>query len=421
MHDLTLIGVHEDGQHLLLADASGAKFRLPLDETLRVAARKDRPRLGQLQIEIDGGLRPRDVQSLIRQGLSAAEVADRSGWSIEKVRRFEGPILAEREWMAIKAQGTSVATDGSAHPTLAERTLERFRSRGVDQQQVEWDSARLESGQWVVTVSFPAGGRQRSASWRFDPATGALRAQNDDARWLGEDDRPSHLPTPHSAEGARSDDEVFDVTAPARGRAQARPAAAGRRSGNSGAGQEPTTEDELTSSIRAHHSNLRDRRGRRRAQASSIPGEHTSPTEVLPLEPLAIDLEDIDPPPARPRPSSPPPESPHEVPKTASAPEPHEQTLWQRRQDAAPPSSPSQKSTAPTTAPRTPVPAEPSTAPPPPRPLERPSHSPSATPTPTDSEDQSPPAGGRRGRARVPAWDDVVFGTRSRTATPEDD
>ena len=90
MQDLRLIGVHEDGQHLLLADADGGRYRLALDDALRAAARRDRPRLGQLQIEIEGGLRPRDVQALVRRGLSTEEVADRAGWTVEKVRRFEG-------------------------------------------------------------------------------------------------------------------------------------------------------------------------------------------------------------------------------------------------------------------------------------------------------------------------------------------
>ncbi|MGB7817938.1 MAG: septation protein SepH, partial [Ornithinibacter sp.] len=104
MQDLRLIGVHEDGQHLLLTDAQGARFRVSLDDALRAAARRDRPRLGQLQIEIDGGLRPREVQALIRRGLSTEEVADRAGWTVEKVRRFEGPVLAEREHVARKAR-----------------------------------------------------------------------------------------------------------------------------------------------------------------------------------------------------------------------------------------------------------------------------------------------------------------------------
>ena len=57
MRDLRLVGVHEDGQHLLLSDSDGERFRVPLDGPLRAAVRRDRPRLGQLQIEIEGALR----------------------------------------------------------------------------------------------------------------------------------------------------------------------------------------------------------------------------------------------------------------------------------------------------------------------------------------------------------------------------
>ena len=49
MQDLRLIGVHEDGVHLLLADDEGNRYQVPLDESLRAAARRDRPRLGQPQ------------------------------------------------------------------------------------------------------------------------------------------------------------------------------------------------------------------------------------------------------------------------------------------------------------------------------------------------------------------------------------
>jgi len=127
MQDLRLIGVHEDGHHLLLADADGGRYRLTLDEALRAAARRDRPRLGQLQIEIEGGLRPREVQALIRRGLSAEEVADRAGWTVEKVRRFEGPVLAEREHVAQVAQRCAVGSGGSGPVTLAERVADRLR------------------------------------------------------------------------------------------------------------------------------------------------------------------------------------------------------------------------------------------------------------------------------------------------------
>ena len=125
MQDLQLIGVHEDGEHLLLVGADGERFQMPLNEELRAAIRRDRPRLGQLQIEVDGGLRPRDVQSLIRAGHSCEETASRAGWSVEKVHRYEGPILAEREHVAGLAQRVRLRSHPheSAHPDHLRRRI----------------------------------------------------------------------------------------------------------------------------------------------------------------------------------------------------------------------------------------------------------------------------------------------------------
>ncbi|WP_281445447.1 septation protein SepH, partial [Paenarthrobacter nicotinovorans] len=38
MQDLRLVGVHDDGGHLLLSGPGGAMFQLPIDEALRAAA-----------------------------------------------------------------------------------------------------------------------------------------------------------------------------------------------------------------------------------------------------------------------------------------------------------------------------------------------------------------------------------------------
>ena len=177
MQDLQLIGVHEDGEHLLLSGAEGARFRMPVDEPLRAAIRHDRPRLGRLQTESDGGLRPRDVQALIRAGASAEETAERAGWPVEKVHRYEGPILAEREHVAGLARAArlrtrSGASTGASAPTLSARVSERLKGRGVDPREARWDSWRAEDGPWTVVLTFAAGGRQRQASWSFDLPTG---------------------------------------------------------------------------------------------------------------------------------------------------------------------------------------------------------------------------------------------------------
>src|SRR5688572_16080659 len=282
MQDLRLIGVHEDGQHLLLADADGGRFRLTLDEALRAAARRDRPRLGQLQIEIEGGLRPRDVQSLIRRGLSTEEVADRAGWTVEKVRRFEGPVLAEREHVARIAQQCAVGSRGTGPVTLAERVAERLRDRGVERDVAEWDSARDEEGAWSLTMTFPAGGRQRTATWRYEPLGGSVTATNDEARWLSEDAAAGSIPTPHRAPTS-GDLDVYDIDADG----------GVERSARDRAPHEPI---DLMAAMREH--SARGRRSRRRPSPSQTPGEDQPRADALPLEDLALDPAELPPPPA---------------------------------------------------------------------------------------------------------------------------
>ncbi|HET6968841.1 MAG TPA: septation protein SepH, partial [Ornithinibacter sp.] len=283
MQDLRLIGVHEDGQHLLLADADGARYRLGLDEALRAAARRDRPRLGQLQIEIEGGLRPRDVQALVRRGLSAEEVADRAGWTVEKVRRFEGPVLAEREHVARIAQQCAVGNRGNAPVTLAERVAERLRDRGVERDDAEWDSFRNEEGTWHLTMTFPAGGRQRTASWRYEPLGGSVTATNDEARWLSEEAAAGAIPTPHRAPTS-GDLDVYDIDADGGVERAERPA----RSAH-----DPI---DLMAAMREH--SARGRRSKRRPSPSQTPGDGLPRPDALPLEDLAMDPAEVPPPPA---------------------------------------------------------------------------------------------------------------------------
>ncbi|MBR7743445.1 DUF3071 domain-containing protein [Phycicoccus sp. BSK3Z-2] len=281
MQDLRLIGVHEDGRHLLLADAEGGRFRLPLDEPLRAAARRDRPRLGQLQIEIDGAMRPREVQALIRRGMSAEEVADRAGWTVEKVRRFEGPILAEREHVARKARACAVGTRGSGPLTLETRATERLRDRGVEADAIEWDSSRDADGVWQLTLVFAAGGRQRTAAWTYEPLGGSVSATNDEARWLGDESSPGLLEAPHRAPSPE-DHDVYDVDADG---GIERPAARGA-----------TEPIDLMAAMRQQ--SARGRRSRRRVSPTGVPGDDSPREDALPIEELALDPTTVPPPPA---------------------------------------------------------------------------------------------------------------------------
>jgi len=291
MRDLRLIGVHEDGQHLLLSDSDGERYRVELDEPLRVAARRDRARLGQLQIEIDGGMRPRDVQALIRAGLSSEEVADRAGWSVEKVHRYEGPILAEREHVAGLARGVRLrgrSGNQSSAPTLAARVSQRLAGRGVDPATAEWDSARGEDGDWTVLVTFPAGGRQRQARWSFDVPARTVVAADDEARWLSEEDSSGTLPAPHLVSPPVRASTVYDVEA------EGGVASPGHPGGHHPAADDPV---DLMSAMRERAAH-RGRSRRRKSPAARTPLDEAPREDALPLEDIAYDPESMPPPPA---------------------------------------------------------------------------------------------------------------------------
>ncbi len=213
MRELRLIGVHDDGQRLVLRDGDGKQYAVALDEALRAAARRDRPALGQLQIAMEGGASPREVQSMIRAGLTADEAAHRSGWTVEKVRKFEGPILAEREYMAGKARECAVEPRGERPTTLTSRVERRLRDRGVDPAEATWDSSRDESGVWTVQLAFEAGGRERLARWRYEPLGGSVLPTNDEARWMSEPDSAGPIPAPHVLPGDDPLSMVYDIEA----------------------------------------------------------------------------------------------------------------------------------------------------------------------------------------------------------------
>jgi hypothetical protein len=222
MQDLTLVGVHDDGEHLVLTGPDGQRFRVPVDDSLRAAVRRDRARLGQLQNELAGRLRPRDIQARIRAGHTAQEVADEAGLPLEHVRRFEGPVLAEREFVARQARGVRVRRPGGGtQPTLGELVGERLARREVEDDTAVWDAFRREDGQWVVTLSFPAGGRDRRADWTFDPQLRHVVPLDDEARWLTEDEpAPGAVQTAGTQPGGRRLAPVPDPLRPGRGPAR---------------------------------------------------------------------------------------------------------------------------------------------------------------------------------------------------------
>ena len=172
MAELRLVSVSEDGQHLLLADDAGAEHMIALDERLRAAVNGHLSRLGQLTMALESRISPREIQERVRGGESAEHVAVTAGVPLERVLRFVGPVLREREHVAEQAQRArlagSVGLAGPAGPAslLADVVARAAARQGVDETDIVWDSARRDDHSWVVTVGWPDG---TTATWALDP------------------------------------------------------------------------------------------------------------------------------------------------------------------------------------------------------------------------------------------------------------
>ncbi|NLU65750.1 septation protein SepH [Streptomyces sp. HNM0574] len=190
MPELRVVAVSNDGTRLVLKAADSTEYTLPIDERLRAAVRNDRARLGQIEIEVESHLRPRDIQARIRAGASAEEVAQLAGISVDRVRRFEGPVLAERAFMAERARKTPVRRPGeNAGPQLGEAVGERLLLRGADKDSTHWDSWRRDDGTWEVLLAYRVAGQPHAATWTYDPPRRLVQAVDDEARELiGETD-----------------------------------------------------------------------------------------------------------------------------------------------------------------------------------------------------------------------------------------
>lgn len=154
---------------------------MPVNETLRAQLRRarptDEPRAPRPS--------PREIQSHIRSGMSAADVATLLGVRAEDVARYERPIIAEREHIVGQALAVPVLIAGElepdAQPTFGTAVRTKLSEAGATGER--WSSWREPDG-WIVKVEFTVGEVEHDARWSFDPRRSSLAPLNSDATQL---------------------------------------------------------------------------------------------------------------------------------------------------------------------------------------------------------------------------------------------
>ena len=199
MRPLTVVGLTSDGLRMVLRSGNDT-FELAL---------ADVPSARQVALPFADGAppTPREIQSRVRAGETSAQIAERSGLPVEHVRRYEGPVLAEREYQATRAQRARV--EGRL---VGELVAEHMVRMAQDPDLLAWDTWLVEPGRWEVQAHC---GRE-SVRLRWDPAAVKVQAIDEAAR--------------HALRlGPVSDDALGAVLRPVSGRATPPPAAAPKR------------------------------------------------------------------------------------------------------------------------------------------------------------------------------------------------
>ncbi|SQD96318.1 MULTISPECIES: septation protein SepH [unclassified Parafrankia] len=182
MRELRAVALSEDGGYLVLADAAGRadaeQFRVAVDDRLRAALRGAR----RSEVRAESALTPREIQARLRAGETAADVARAAGIPVERVERYEGPVLAERARVVQEARAALLPKDPGGVPgrPLGEVVDARLLSVQDDPDTAQWDAWRRVDGIWLVQLTSDS----RCARWTWDPVVRRVRPHDDAARAL---------------------------------------------------------------------------------------------------------------------------------------------------------------------------------------------------------------------------------------------
>ena len=209
MTTLTIVGVEND--MLVLVSEDGQRFSLPITDALHDAMRQKKPGTARTP-----KTSPKDIQAHIRRGLSARQVADLTGEDIAYVEKFEGAVIAERNFIVDQALAVMVSTRSGDEMSFGSSIRDRLDE--ISAQEKSWTAWREESG-WMVELTFDEGDVEHKARWSFDPRKHLLEPLNEDASVLS---RHEPMPTtlipklsavaPREDNPERFDSEIFEAS-----------------------------------------------------------------------------------------------------------------------------------------------------------------------------------------------------------------
>jgi hypothetical protein len=191
MTELRLTGKSDDGSHINLVDNNGTEFSLRISDTLRATV--NQPRLSSVpSFDAVETMSVKEIQRRLRAGDSFEQIARDGQITVEKVERFSGPIMQEREYILDRARELVMRKDvHRIEMTFRDVVLAKLAPRGVDTDEVSWNTWRLADGTWHIELHYPNRDGNGVATWNFDLSRRALGATDDNGAWLIDEDAPA--------------------------------------------------------------------------------------------------------------------------------------------------------------------------------------------------------------------------------------
>ncbi|MFM6841376.1 MAG: septation protein SepH [Candidatus Planktophila sp.] len=196
MSELRLHGKNNEGTHLTLVDNDGTEFSLRISDTLRATV--NQPRLSAVPSEdADQTISVKEIQRRLRAGDAPEVIAREGNTTVDKVARFSGPILQEREYILSQARSASLRKDSTRLDiSFLEAVINKLVPRGVDADELSWNTWRLPDATWHIELHFPNRDGNGIATWNFDTSRRTINPTDDNGAWLIGEEAPARVIEP---------------------------------------------------------------------------------------------------------------------------------------------------------------------------------------------------------------------------------
>jgi hypothetical protein len=189
-------GKNSEGTHLTLVDNDGVEFSLRISDTLRATV--NQPRLSAVpSSDQEETISVKEIQRRLRAGDAPEVIAREGNTTVDKVARFSGPILQEREYILSQARSAGLRKDSTRLDiSFLDAVIGKLVPRGVDADDLSWNTWRLPDATWHIELHFPNRDGNGIATWNFDTSRRTINPTDDNGAWLIGEEAPARIIEP---------------------------------------------------------------------------------------------------------------------------------------------------------------------------------------------------------------------------------